>query len=775
MRTLLKFIILFSVIIAGFGTSKVFGQPCVPTVAIVQASNSAAVTINAASGGALPYVCINVSATNSTEYIATVTHSSCPQGPGTPTYSITLPGGIELAGTGTNPNTNQISGSVYTSTVRFRSKNDVLCKGRITFTVTYPPATQTCTKADGSVVTLNSPGGSFSTSLDVFKTITAYDALVGPRCVGPGDMVTYSINPKLQCAADGLGVDDITWSLANFGTTTIGGTNTNTGIKTLYRSSDNTSYTFEIPVVFPPASNPNLTFPLDFNVLVGKCPGTFGPNPNMQVHRSAKLTRITSTNQSVSGAVVTLHAANADFGPGGISVAGATENGIILPVCTTSTSQQITLTSQGNVGVSGMVWNWVPAPLGLSGTPTGTGSNTVTWTGNATGNFNVLENAGGVNNTGNCGTAGAQYRVFRYLIPGTPTTLPTTAKYNFISASTTATCFQLNQVVTLTLQNPPTGPYANFIWTAPPSWKIRATPGSGTFVAGPITTTSSVVEIQASAGASNGQASVRTVLPTYVNATSTQWTGASAVDFAVTYPDAAVQLTVPGSSGLAININSDGFENLGNGLLAVAFIPLLNTTPNPCNATDFTYVWEFRGKAFKTGSVNIDADNWTCGTGLIPAAACSLAVPQSNFVGINILQQSVTYSASSAGGVPPAFRVTVRSNTCLKGNSGCYFNQSTWVLPGGFYRKAVSDTSQGGQGDGFKIAPNPPSDDFTILKFDTYTTGRVILIDPLGKTVRSVQVVGNTLKLNTKNLKPGVFSVRFVGKTGTSTQRLIIQ
>ncbi|MBD0259616.1 MAG: hypothetical protein ICV83_28180, partial [Cytophagales bacterium] len=87
----------------------------------------------------------------------------------------------------------------------------------------------------------------------LFSNIPSPDFVVGPKCVRPGDTVTYSINSVLtKNLRDEIGIDTYTWVYPNTW-------------DTLYFSSDRSSITLKAP------QSETFIGPYDLRVYVGKC------------------------------------------------------------------------------------------------------------------------------------------------------------------------------------------------------------------------------------------------------------------------------------------------------------------------------------------------------------------------------------------------------------------------------------------------------------------------------------------------------------------------
>lgn len=675
-------------IFAVLANSNSFGQPCSPTFVITKASNGQVIPITPGSGGALQFACLDVSASNSTEYIATVIHSSCPPGPGIPQYFLETAGGIEPIGAAPNPNLNIVNGTVFTSTIRFRSKNDILCKGRITFRVVYPPTTITtpaCTTNCGPPPTginpaqnIAIPGGTFTTSIDIYKNITAYDAIIGPQCVVGGDLVTYSINPRLQCAADGLGLDNITWNVASFaGTVNIGpGTvisscpppytcnpaNTNTNIRVAYASSDRTSITLYIP------TNVVLNGTQNFNATIGNCPSGGLNLPGRTIYRAPAEMWVTYSNVSNNNAVAANQALPAScFAPApstacittlngspiisGFNVSGALENGIVLPV-TLNGSQTISVSANGNGANSGFSYTWTGGngmTLNQQNGINDPAAQIITPS-NETGTFTVnLQNVG---NQGNCGTNSSRYSIYRILSPpninSTPLPVPilptseivapaVVPKYNYITNSnaiinlnptgnipknTPKSCFAVGEFEDLTLENAPTGPLADFRWTVPNGWTIISLNGTVSSNSNGVLIGKNVTRVRVTATAnsvSGFKVKVRMVLPTFANASTLTWQGITeANNTEVLYPypfDANSNLTLQGASGYTLN--PVGIQGTSPKRTNVTLnFPTTGQSPS-CGADQLEFQYGFNGRVTETAT-GISIDYFSNGSGTTP-------------------------------------------------------------------------------------------------------------------------------------------------------------
>jgi hypothetical protein len=804
MKTIKKFLILFMAIFAVLANSNGFGQ-CVPAfTSVVVASTSAAVTINPASGGELPYVCVNIAASGSTEYIATVTHSSCPQETGT-TYSISLQGGIELVGSAPNPNTNIISGAVYTSKVRFRSKDDIYCKGRINFKVTYPASTKTCTTGvapNQTIVTLTSPGGSFTTSIDVYKTITSYPVIAGPSCITNGKIV-WSVNPKLQCPSDGIGVDKIVWNYSAV---------TTAGATLEYTSLDNPSaVTFNFTSAFNPSAGAGMY------ATVGKCPGF--TLPTISIYRSASGAWITSN----SGRVVNYGASTPPYFtntvPAGsvtcgttFAINGSESNGVVLPINTNATDpQRITLFADGNgpeLPDQGIKFSWSPGSddgfivnQGTSTNPfqspnivcttavfTQTNLATGAITGNfnnATGTFSVLASSP----NGCTGATGANYDIYRYLVapasdPGY--TQATTAKrYNYIinsSGQAPKSCYKANDPAeTIILQNAPTGPLATFHWLAPSGWILQAAPNSGaSAIVGAGTNEMTglnlvSVTIAPAIGATSGEkVKVNIVLPTYPNGT----TWCSVPNTLIEYPYTGT-LTVEGNKNLTLTANPP----TGSPKLTAATVtfPTSGVTP-ACGYDQLEAQFEFNGTVTNTatGAFIYATSGWECGSQIFTGGGASCGTNWISGFPSGSINTSFITGRSYAGKYRTWVRVRGGITACS--SLTCY-NSSEWKYypsptANGNWRMAAEATWDGGSEvsdplTGLVLYPNPAEQEFHLV-LPEGEKGSFEICDLNGKRVLKGAILGGDQVISTKGVPKGMYLVKTKGNS-TSVRKIVIQ
>lgn len=370
------------------------------------------------------------------------------------------------------------------------------------------------------------PGGSFSASIDLSKTISTYEPIAGPSCVTPGTRVVWSVNPALQCPSDGLGVDPIVWVR----------TNTDAAFgNPVWTSLDNpTSLTYDIP------STINTPTAINLLARVGRCP-VGNPNsgfllPTLGIFRQAGPTWLTTASNRVYNlggnqvyvGINTVPAGSVTCNSTTIALNGSEHNGLVLPINTNPLTlpanqqqQQIVLTAQGNgpadVGDLGIKFQFSPPSNAgdgftwIQGSSTAQNQNpqfTLTTANflsddflkgqvsglynNATGTYSVLASSP----NGCTGATGGSYRIFRYMVPPAagvtpPLTRPNAIapeRYNYIinasgpngTGIAPRACYRGNEAAEiLILQNAPTGPFARFTWTAPNGWVLNSVAGNG--------------------------------------------------------------------------------------------------------------------------------------------------------------------------------------------------------------------------------------------------------------------------------------------------------
>jgi hypothetical protein len=459
MRHFQKTIFLFIVILSGLTSVKSWADGCAPTIAkvinnsVAFGSGSAASVWNNASdlitGSSPKQVCVSTCTTGTCqEYVVGVNRSTCTFSSYTEAFSAL--GGITKIGT-TFTNSN-LPGILFQ---KFASSTGILCKGRMTYTLTGPSL------AGGDpCAAYGQP--TYSTTFDIFKNVTSYPSMVTPTCVAAADKFALTVDPMLQCATDGIGVDDISW-------TTTGLVNIYTGVANAYNSSDKTAYTFQVGNDFPACSTgtgttcvpygaPNLvSFPITVTASIGRC-ANYVVSTN--IYRKSKNTYLTSQTYSGINYCSILH----DITPSGFS------NGAVIPICTTANcTGSFYLISQGNKGVSGMSYSFDGAAgytlldgatLATLVNPTTSNSvKVVSISGQQNGAvFNVLE----TNVNGGCNTVGAPFYVFRSLVSG----------YNTItvvgSPQLGQSCYMNGETLTATLNNPAGN--TRYHWSVPTNW-----------------------------------------------------------------------------------------------------------------------------------------------------------------------------------------------------------------------------------------------------------------------------------------------------------------
>ena len=767
-----KLIVFFSVVFAGLSTSKSFGQVCAPTFNSTITSSAGNVTINTSQtpNFACIKTCPVVVPTQPpcANYVVTVNWGSCTGSFFTnPIANFTPAGQIIIVSQNHDPITKL-------STCTLQSKVDNLCKARLTFSITgvaptIPDICSPCLAPFGPIV--------ITRSIDIYKDISSYPAIVGPSCIKGGDLVTYSINPKLQCAADGIGIDNINWNTSDL-------VNPSTGVTIEYTSSDFTSYTFRIPTVWPPCTAgtggttgidcvPTCTLPRTLSATVGS---------RCQTASAGSI----PINKEISDSYITSNYIQSNFiqhiGLYHSTTAGsAFTNGIIMPMARLmsavgvnpkvwETRMRFSVGSTQNVGSSGVSYAWTapagmqfesPPVLGATGMLT---TDVVPTPAASEGVVNVTESLLG----GNCGTSGTGFYVFRSLV----------TDYNTVTASNPpqGSCYRPElDNVTFTLNQAPLG--TKFRWKVPAGWTITGTNGiTGAVYYSQNTEVevfSNVITARPSFGAFAGQVEVKNLItaPAMRTAFLANITNIERTILSNTLPVAGPG---PGPGGIpaALSVTAPTQNIGGLTLTGNNFSPGLTSVG--CAPTQMSYQWQYRGK-FTPGNPGAGIPYGAVAN--YPEWACtSIVFDGYPLCGTQLNNPTISYKTGlmeGTTGVPnPQFRVIVTS-TCpnIGTSSGCFSNVGVLTLTAGQYRMAVDPATDSPKvvvvpikdvEKGFYFYPNPNSGvEGTLIR---YKDGEATLQihDGVGKLKLTQKLKGEEEKVDLHNLPDGVYSATLI-------------
>ncbi len=263
------------------------------------------------------------------------------------------------------------------------------------------------------------PCDAFRTSVDLYKTFTSPDPIVGPSCLRPGEKVTYSIKPIITTPtqiAQEIGVDTYTWKING-----VTSDEFSSPWPFSYASGDKSSITITAPA--------NLSGNTTLSVIVGsKCNG--GTPKTFTIVTKASIPSFAGT----------------------------------IPSCiATSSSAPFTLSVTAQPGVT-YAWSKTLGGAWTVSAPTvANGLNTVTITPDAGVNATAAEITVVANNTG-CESAVNKILITRQL----------TAGINAINGG--LGCLVVNTPVAFSLQNPPAN--STFTWTAPAGWTPATATGT---------------------------------------------------------------------------------------------------------------------------------------------------------------------------------------------------------------------------------------------------------------------------------------------------------
>lgn len=770
MKTVLKFLSLFSVVFTGLTTGRAVAA-CSPVVSkaisnsVNFTSSSAASVWNNATdlltGSNPQQICVATCTTGTcAEYVVAINTSSCSFT--SPTQVFSKIGGVTLVGSSfTNAN---LPGLIFQ---KFVSTTSVYCKGRIAFTLTTPVV-----NPEDPCAPCLSPFGqvSFSTSFDVFKNITTYPTLTFPLCVGPGEKFAITVDPKLQCAADGIGVDDISIN-------TSGLANTYTGITLAYNSSDKTSFTYQVGSDFPACSTgsgatcvpygpPNeVTFPLVATPSIGKCANY---NPGIvQIYRKARNTWLTS--QTFLGATSACGNALHETAPSGIN------NGVAIPVCTTANCQgTFILVSQGNRGVSGMEYRWTAPPgyelldpaTNAVIAPNSTTSNYSVKVRNLqgqqnSGTFSVIEN----NTGGGCNSVANQFKVYRTLTSG----------YNTVTLSpNNILCFKPEETFTATLSNPPG--QTRFRWSVPTNWEITQAVGQNVVFSNSNTVAEGEnvisITVKALAGAATGRVSVRNVLSAELLAV----TGNSACEVQV---QNNADIKAADELGLTHNFTYNATTTPKQLESSLNNTTLGASIGSGCIVDGLNFVYQFAGRVY-----NCNPTLPACTT-----AAYTTGGSGANFeCNTNIFSSGLTcsqpggrlYAALRSGyWYVGTFRLTVSPNGSQCSGLDCFYSQKTIVcntnataIAG---RVAVDPNNMGPiyggppvVDDKLSFYPNPVEGESATVYVPKGREGNFRIITVSGKVLRTFSLEEGENTLDLSHIPAGIYRLQSVGNRAIS-------
>jgi len=314
-------------------------------------------------------------------------------------------GDIQLVDANNNP-ISSASGTV----VRIRSTG--YGKGRLDYAYDIQPV------IPGPNGTYISCGSSQTASIDVYKTFTSTNTIIGPDCISPNQPVTFSTNPIVSTArqiAAEIGIDRYEWKINGVPLNALA----TIGWGLSYTSGDSSSITVTAPATIP--GNPVVS------VAIGRC-------------------NTTPVNKTLSTK------ANAPVFSG------------VVPSCIpTGNNTSFTLSV---TNVPGVTYTWTNnAGWEMSAPTIAGGLNTVTFTPNG----HAAEVTVSAKTNGGCDPAVTSHLITRQLTSGT----------NIINASTS--CVTVGTAVTYTLANNVPG-NSSFTWTAPAGWTpTTATGTSATF------------------------------------------------------------------------------------------------------------------------------------------------------------------------------------------------------------------------------------------------------------------------------------------------------
>lgn len=833
-----KLIVFCWIVSAGLNASQSLGQ-CVPSVSKVIAAGSfsstsaASVWTSATNLFSSGSVCITPCTTGTcTEYVVGFDRSTCSFA-AAPTISIPTPlGKVELVGASfTNANLPGIVFQKFRSITSTLANGWTLCKGRITFNLTTPTVAslplecQDCLSPYGQVT--------YTTSFDASKTIASYDAIVGPSCVNVGERAAYTVNPRLQCPADGIGIDPIVWTYTDMITA---------NATVAYQSGDQTAITFEaIPTTFAPPGDGANVF-----AKIGKCPSGGLQLTAVKVNKGPAFPYIQSTSIfNLNGySSVTMNAVpnGSAACPSGstTSVNGTNENGIILPINTSPTLQQnINLNVNGNGAADqGLVYTFSPASNAESG---------FTWTQGSSTNPNQnpgfsltttqFSGGGGINNNatiafsanvtaaqGGCGSTGANYRVFRYLVKPTSTPPLTQAnssnRFNYVInnnaatadngnvAGATLTCFKPGDSEVITLQNAPTGPLANFRWEVPSGWIITNMNGTVATNVGGVLKGSNITSVRISPGTSPvaGKVKVSMALPTFfVN--GVEWCGVPSGENLIEYPynsnliPATTTVTISGTPTTFAFTAGAPTGSGGNTSSNITVSP--NTLFSTCSGPAFDIQYQFSGKVYASATdrdFNSGAGQnpvyetpglpgavFECNSSIFPATAYCPNTSNNdlNSSWQNLTGNSLNIAFRSGRYYKGFYRFRIKTTSTTANQCSpftCFY--SGWVQypsSGGAqnWRMAVDGASwDGGSEIGEPVStltlyPNPADKAFT-LQVPDGETGTYEVTTLTGKTILQGRLEENSKTLDVHTFPTGIYIVKFVGK-GQYTQKLVIE
>lgn len=687
-------------------------------------------------------VCVSTCTTGTCgEFVVGVNVSSCTFV--NPTRVFERTGGVVLIG-GLFTNSN-LPGLVFQ---RFASTTSVYCKGRINFRLTTP----VINPGDPCAPCL-SPFGqvTFSTTFDVFKTITDYPPLTAPSCVGPNERFAITVDPKLQCAGDGIGVDDITINSSQLVTPF-------TGVTLAYNSSDRTSFTYQAGVDFPACSTgsgitcvpfgpPNqVTFPLTVTASIGRC-ANYNPGPKA-IYRSARNTYLTSQTFSSPICGAALH----EVLPGGRS------NGVALPVCTTTNcTNNFILVSQGNRNVSGMEYRWT-APQGYELLDPATNlpitTPTTLWSVRVrniagqqnSGVFNVIEN----NTGGGCGSVAANFYLFRTLVPN----------HNVVNIANSKPCYKPNETFVANLTNAPGG--TRFRWSVPTNWEITSAVGQNLVYSNGNTTLEGdnaiQITVRALAGAATGRVRVRNILSPELRAVG------SNASCEVEVQNSA-DIKVADELGLThtFTYNSTTTPRQLQSSLTNNLVNTLPNANNQCDVGGLNFNYSFVGSVF-----NCDPSQPGCTT---PIHTFSVPTCNTNIfnIGITCTQPAGKTSASLISGrwYVGTFRLIVESNGNACGPLSCFYSERTISSTSNPFiqgRQAVDHSAFYGGDDltGLQLAvfPNPIESSSAKIYVPELASGVLHVIGASGKILRELRLEPGNSIVDFSDLKPGIYRLK---------------
>jgi Secretion system C-terminal sorting domain/PKD-like domain len=263
-----------------------------------------------------------------------------------------------------------------------------------------------------------------SIDLSIFKTFSELPPVVGPKCVSPGDTITYSVCSILSVNQNAnIGIDKYEWNQAT------GNININ-GLIPVYTSGDNSSVTFVVSTAISGTGASGLFTGGTLKCKFGACNGN---TSSIDIGLKTKASPVTIAGLSPIG----------------------------NSVCVPTSTNPISLIATPLVGT--YTYSWSTNNPSWSFVSTGTGTAT-----GASVNLNANESAGTVYLTTN---GGCNVRVDTFQIKRT-LAAPLTIK-----RTDTVTCVTLGSTLTFTVNNASNTANlggVNFTWTAPAGWTINS-------------------------------------------------------------------------------------------------------------------------------------------------------------------------------------------------------------------------------------------------------------------------------------------------------------